>query len=485
MAYKFEWENKAVGTSPGQHQTLEITLEYRHKDEIKISFIFSATSNGHDDFGPNNRNNYGYIWIGSQLVKPSSDNYTFKYNSYFGSLDTGTPKTHTRKGEVILNGIDRGTTSLNIYYQNDRINESGTYPNNPCTTGVFKKAKIGTLSIPDWKKCNISFKKGYKGGDISNVPNDINVYEGSLYPIPRANLIDNKNHYVFKNGYSTSKNNDVNTSFPTARSGDARIAVSDAIYYGCWKPQKYYYHFFPSYSFNSNEEFSTLNRTYNYADDPIELPNLNNTKIFNGLTSSEKKRAKKEGYEFSGWNSSRKNFSISDLSCNLDSDTNFYISWNAIKYNVVFDYGFNGYTRVAKNLTYDTTFNFSTVLKKQNNDTIVSNTLVRPGYKLVGWSYVKPNKIYNYNKSTSNNFNYKFDDKRIITLPPSTTSNEALKNGITLYAVWEYFALSYTYDKENDNKWKLALSYVYDFSTNSWKLAIPYIYDNSTKTWKV
>ena len=125
------------------------------------------------------------------------------------------------------------------------------------------------------------------------------------------------------------------------------------------------------------------------------------------------------------------------------------------------------------------------MLKKQNNDTIVSNTLVRPGYKLVGWSYVKPNKIYNYNKSTSNNFNYKFDDKRIITLPPSTTSNEALKNGITLYAVWEYFALSYTYDKENDNKWKLALSYVYDFSTNSWKLAIPYIYDNSTKTWKV
>ena len=59
MAYTFNWEDKNVGTEPGQHQILEIKLENRDRDKIKVSFKFSATSNGHDDFGPNNRNNYG------------------------------------------------------------------------------------------------------------------------------------------------------------------------------------------------------------------------------------------------------------------------------------------------------------------------------------------------------------------------------------------------------------------------------------------
>ena len=474
MAYTFNWEDKNVGTEPGQHQILEIKLENRDRDKIKVSFKFSATSNGHDDFGPKNRNNYGYIWVGGHLIKPNSSNdYTFKYNSYFGSLDKGTPTTKTMKGEVSFSGISMGDTSLDIYYKNDRINESNTYPDLKCTTGVVKKTKIGTLSIPDWNKYNISYKKGYTGGDVSNVPNDISLYEGLVYRIPSATLVDNKNHYVFKNGYSTSKNHDINTSSPAVDCGEGRTATADVTYYGCWKPQTYNYHFFPSSSFKSKEEFKSITKTYTYTNNPINLPNLNKSKTYNSLTKAEKKNAYKEGYKFNGWNSSRKNFKVTDLECSLDSDTNFYIDWELIKYNVTFDYGFNNIKSTTSGLTYKKTFNFSSLLLN------ASDISIRPGYKLIGWSYDKTNVYLPNTARSSGKVSFYNTDNKVIKLQSGKTNGD-LENGITLYAVWEYFTVSYVVDSDGKT-FRLAVPYV--FTDNGWKFSIPYIFDG--KSWKI
>ena len=58
------------------------------------------------------------------------------------------------------------------------------------------------------------------------------------------------------------------------------------------------------------------------------------------------------------------------------------------------------------------------------------------------------------------------------------SNKQFIDNGITLYAVWEYYTTVYIYTAEG---WKLALPYIY--TADGWKMSLSYCY--TADGWKL
>ena len=459
------WSDSKAGYDPGQSQTLKITFESRNIGKVKVSYRFYAKSLGRDDYVYNQRHNVVTIWVGG-----TSTSFTYQLH--------GNGASTTKTGTFYVNNVGNGVTSLAVQYKNDRVGTNTPYYG-PKSTGVHSKSTIGYLSVPDNTKHNLIFDKGYDGNTVTNIPGSYyNVYKGTNVYIPNNILVDTVNHYVFNKGYSAGKSGAINLYGPGYGIGSLFQIMGDAALYGCWYPQTYRYRFFTNSSFI--QEYSKLNVNYTYSTPAITLPNLNSLTNNNTNVNSE---YYKVGYKFNGWNSSRGDINLPDLLCSFDGDTNFYPKWEPISSKITFNYGFDNYTRELP-YTYDSTFDFSYALKDITGVS-KSNTLLRPGYKLIGWTFDESASRTIYNPFDAPTPNYKYDAKTNVIYPRSSFSNREFEdNGLVLYAIWEYFTTMFIYD---DNTWKLALPYVYIDS--QWKIALSYDYaqkqSEQNPSWKL
>lgn len=488
-----KWSDGKVGYDPGQSQSLTVSFKSRDVGKVVVNYSFYAHSLGYDGFTYSERHNKVTIWVGGK-----STSFTYQANGHSASRSSS--------GSITINDVKNGVTELEVYYRNERIwvnAPAASY--SPRSTGVQGTKKIGTLKIPDNVKYDIKYYKGYSNGKISNVPDDrLDIYKGSKYKISKKILKDKTNHYVFKKGYTTSKkeDSDVNTKTPNSFTiGSKHVLNENKKFYACWEPQTYTYEFYTSSQLNKAypdvlatkpypigavvDNTKKLLRSYKYnSKNPTYLPNLNNYTANNSSSNIFYKL----GYDFGGWNSKNGRVPVSNLGCRFDSNTKFYPIWTPISSKIIFNYGFNNYTR-SLNYTYDTSFNFNSALRDKSGE-YKSNTLLRPGYKLIGWVYDKSLTTKIYDPFKAPKVNFKFDAKQNIILPNNTSMNNAQfkKNGLNLYAVWEYYTTVFIY---TNNTWKLALPYVYTINNGvgSWKIALTYGYiidkGSANPSWKL
>ncbi|MBQ6631280.1 MAG: hypothetical protein IJH55_04005, partial [Romboutsia sp.] len=327
------WSTSKAGYDPGQSQSLKITFDSRDVGKVKISYVFKAHSLGQDDYVYSQRRNVVTISAGNNST-------TFKYQLHGNKAST------TKTGSFYVNNVANGIKSLDVYYKNDRVG-TNTPNYGPKSTGKVSKTKIGSLPISDNTKYSINYYSGYRDGVVSNLPESkTDVYKGTTYKISNSVPIDVKNHYVFNLGYTTTFDSEINIVDPTHRLDSTQTLTSNVSYYACWSPQSYVYRFFTSNNFNKSYtdplNGGDLVRSYTYnQNDSVYLPNLNDYSNNNSTVNEYYK----VGYKFNGWNSIRGNISLNDLRCSFDSDVNFYPDWSPINSKIIFNYGFNNYTR--------------------------------------------------------------------------------------------------------------------------------------------
>ena len=480
MANPVKWSDNKAGYDPGQKQELSVSFSSREIGKVTVSYKFYAKSLGYDGFVYKERHNKVTIWVGG-----TSTSFTYQLH--------GNKASTTKTGSFSITGVANGITSLKVEYKNDRIWVNKPQASwSPRSTGVVSKKKIGDLTISDNVKYIITYNQGYNGGKIVNVPSSSNsVYKGTGYYIPGNILTDEANHYVFINGYSTgfTKNlddskNDVNIASVGYKINSYQTLSNNITYYACWKPQTYIYKFFTATD-GDPIDHSELKTTYTYSKPATTLPDLNSLSDNNSNVASS---YYKVGYEFKGWKSNSGELILKPtLECTIDSDTLFYSYWQAITSKVIFNYNFDDYIREVS-YTYDSAFDFGSVLKNKYHEA-KSNTMLRPGYKLVGWTYNKNVSDIIYEPFKAPDIPYKFDSKTNIIYPNKNFSNrEFIDNGLILYAVWEYYTTVYVYD---NGSWKLALPYVYINKDGilQWNIALTYGYTNINSTqnpsWKL
>ena len=478
-----KWSDSKVGYDPGQRQSWSVKFSERSASRVKVSYTFEAESLGQDSYTSNQRHNEVTLWVGKTSV-------SFNYQLH------GNKASITKKGSFYVENVADGVTSLTVQYQNKRVGTNTPWYG-PKSTGKFNKAKIGTLKISDNKRYTVNYNTGYASNTIADCPLSQTYYLNDKFNIPNNVLYDTANHYVFKNGYTTSMSGNVNLADPTIKLFSIQQVTGDITYYACWRPQVYTYKFYTDSSYNiafptSTTDRSQMVRKYTYNTPAVVLPNLNNLCDNNSV----KNVYYKEGYKFNGWSAG----TIASLklqmsgetpsgiySCNYDSNVNFYRQWKVLTSNLIFDYGFDDYKQI-KSYKYDTRFNFNNVCTNKAGEK-VDTTLVRPGYKLIGWVFDKSisETIYEPSKSPSVNFKAT-SNTDTIKFPANVTNRQFEDDGLTLYAVWEYYTTLYVY---TNNTWKLVLPYVYvnDNGTMKWKMALTYGYvkDQSSQSpsWKL
>lgn len=470
MSSSVSWSDSKAGYDPGQKQSLKVTFKSRDEGKVVVHYEFHAKSLGYDSFTYSERHNKVTIWVGGKSK-------SFTYQAH------GSSASRSESGNITITGVKNDVTSLTVQYRNQRIWVNAPSDAwSPRSTGVHSKSTIGHLTIPEAAKYDITYNGGYKNGSLSDLPsNKKNVYSGTTCKVSSNKVKDNNNHYVFRNGYTTSLKGNVNVQQPDSKYniGDEFKLTKDLTLYACWTPQTYTYNFYSSYADGKYGTKWPLSSTYTYTKAAAILPNLNNY-TDNNTTKNE---YYKEGYNFIGWDSAKGQILVSNgLSCTFDANTNFYPIWKPITTNIRFNFGFikpNTQEQYIETVSYkyDDLFDFRTLYK----DT--SPTLVRPGYKLMGWTTDKSKANIIYNPFQSEGVLYKLDTRDYIKIPSSMNNRAFENNGLDLYAIWEYYTTAYVY---TDNEWKLALPYVY--TDNEWKIALAYTYtdiNSDNPSWKL
>lgn len=469
-----------AGTLPGQR--IEVTVSFVKRVENKVTFSYSvkAKSLGNDQFRYNERHNKLTIKVGDAKA-------VLKYQL----IGTGTVITdnNTRsddkpKGTIVAE-VSNTTTSLDVTVKNERIWVDA--PNdawNPRTTGVIDPAeKVGTITFPARAKKTLTFNKGYNvsssttpGTSISNVHDDITKYEGESVTVGKCYAKDNSNCYIPAGGYSTSNEYPINLysssrtdMLATPRTFDLS---KDLTYYVVWKPNTFIYKF--NYT-------GVDDKKYIYSRTKPSAPSID---IDNG----------KKGHELQYWYTSggsktyKPGNKISETRKTTET-INFYPNWKAISSNIKLDFncsiseisdGFKN--NVLKNniirsipYTYGETFNFnSTTLFSSPSYTA---TDIRPGYKLVGWTYGKYSTPYLPGTAKPT---YTLGDSTQTIVRSKDSNSSFKKDGLTLYAVWEYYSSVYVYtsehatEKQPSDGWKVVVPYIY--SNGSWHICNTYVY---------
>lgn len=477
-----KWSDSKVGYDPGQKQSWKITFKSRNAGKVKVAYVFKASSLGQDSYTYKQRRNEVTLWVG----KTSE---SFKYQLH------GNKDSITKKGTFYVNNVADGTTELKVQYENKRVGTNTPWYG-PKSTGKFDKAKIGTLKIPANETYTVEYDPGYDSDTVVGCPATKEYYKNQQYNVSSDVLYDTTGHYIFQNGYTTSMSGNVNLASPTIKLFSIQTVYDDITYYACWKPNIYNYRFYTNSSYNIAYPASTTNKSpmvlrYTYGTSAITLPNLNSLCSNNSV----KNVYYKEGYKFDGWGANTIDFLVRAMSgassgiysCNYAANTNFYPQWKALTSNLIFDYGFDDYKKEIS-YTYDTLLNFNTATVQKGKSSVTDVTLVRPGYKLIGWVFDKSisQKIYEPSKGPNVNFKPYITDK--IKFPEGFTNRQFEDNGLTLYAVWEYYTTLYVY---TNNTWKLVLPYVYvnDNGTMKWKMALTYGYvkdqSSPSPSWKL
>ena len=118
-----------------------------------------------------------------------------------------------------------------------------------------------------------------------------------------------------------------------------------------------------------------------------------------------------------------------------------------------------------------------------------SSTLLRPGYKLIGWTFnpIISSTIYEPFKAPK--VNYSPEEVTTITFASYLINKKQFEElGLNLYAVWEYYSTMFVY---TEGTWKLVLPYVYSTIDNitTWRISLSYDYtslpDSQNPIWKL
>lgn len=468
---------KHAGYLPGQYQKLTITFVSRDADAIKVKYKLYVKSLGTDNYDYGTRHNKFTIYFPSDTARKSRT-YQAK----------GTHTSLSKSGEFTISGVGNNVGSLDFYYKNARIWVRHTNYSDPRSTGVVKKTKVGSLSVPKNTEYSITFDE---------VMNDKTYnyyrYAGDGFTVPN---IAPKNHYFTFKGWSSinyAANYDdpedmpiniVERINPTLFSGSKITVNSNVDYYAVWRPKYCTYKF---YDYNKIL-INSLSISHKWGTSSL-LPNL--TTVLNG-------KYKVPGYDFMGWKSNISSKVYPPLFCDLwppesssATSINFYPQKKAQKNTVKF-YLPSG----VKSYTYytDSSFNMSSPL----TDTGKNNITLNPGYKLIGWMTIPPYKPpitisglppsgialpgegYKLKGLKATNNYYSGDGYRIYPISGNVVFNYSnFKNNVLqLYPYYEYYTTSYVYI---NGQWKLAMPYIY--KDNTWKMALSYVYSNNT--WKL
>lgn len=460
-----------AGSRPGQRQKITITYESRDAGNVKVSYKFSAHSNGTDNYDFNTRHNRFTIYC------PKDDSQVSK--SYQAQ---GYCASRSFSGTFTVTGVGDATTELDFYYRNKRVWVKHTDAYEPRSTGVVSKTKIGSLSIPENTKYNIKFVDTRDGGKTYTYT----CYRKRDFTVPKISL--SSDYYTFQ-GWAATKGS---TTVAYTAGGVIKDVTQSLTYYSIWKPRTCNYNFYDK----NKKLITTLKHT---VGKPTQVVNLNTYK--DG-------KYKIRGYNFTGWTSNGYTYgptSTSSIWIGTGSDVNFYPTYEAQTNKLIFVYS----PQAIFKYKTDATFRMGKALIELDK----TRFTIKPGYKLVGWSTKPPAdlaktvagfsstgvalpgqgyKISGLTKVTTieDNTYYsgsgfriypvegpvKFDYSDFTTLNPKDASFDG--NQLKLYPYYEYYATSYVYI---DGEWKLAMPYIY--TDDGWKMALSYVYTESG--WKL
>lgn len=503
------WEK--AGDNPGQKISVQFEFLSRNINAIEVRWTIYAKDLGNFQW------NKDRFWnVGTFNLKGKDLNQNIEVDVY--QVWKGSSFTFT--GKTIIPGVANGVTSLEVYYSNVRKSKDGTID----TNGNVPKTLLGSIEFPDNSRYDLTFHTGleYK---FLKYPNFYYVhglpvswygkYYNWKFQIPGDKLVDPSNHYVFTQQYSTVQHKWHHLHpYINIGPGDYWWGYNKWYWlhgpvrlYACWKPQTYLYSFYKDSEFTS--QFNSLSATWTWKEDPTVLPDLS---ILN-KQGTERNEYYKAGYQFSGWASDVHQISegktdsvvvsMPELKCTADWDAKFYPIWEPIDTDYVFDYGYDNYTRTYKNQKPIDPFDFSLTKVSENGsitrDDEYVNIKIRPGYKLIGWTLSKElsSTIYTPGSAPTDYRVYKVDNPLPQTIAFETMDNADISsNGITFYAVWEYYSMLYVYSKKftlyngRQPGWQMCMPIIY--TNGEWKLATTKMYvrvkkseDLSELSWEV
>ena len=492
-----------AGYDPGQEQDVTVSFKKRKGKKVTVHVYFHAKSNGQDSYYYSQRHNTVYIRIyriknNGEREKNALKTHSFSYQCHGYKSSYTLPDS---KRDFTFTA-DYGETKFVVTYENWR-HGTNTPWYGPKSTGQVDETKLGTLKVNDADKFDIKYHPGGIGAsNAENMPDDTKIYEMKDYTVSSKIPVDKINRYVFT-GWTTKKPGDgVNLGKSDTKGGDKIKDVQKNInLYACWKKQTYTYHYYPTQedALAQTNEYTDLKQTRVYGTKPgCLVPDLNGTDKCN------------VGYEHLGWmhvmpdekDDAFHRLDVTDpeatghRDCRRNADTYCWPVYEAEIINLIFDYGFDNYTN-TRQYQIGTTFNFKYVCVEPIDGKVVSNVLVRPGFRLVGWSYKQPTKILSPFSSVASDYTYAYNYNGVITGWPESTD---LSVGVTLYAVYEYHSRIFVYTR---NKWRLALPFVavkdpsrttynYEASTGArtdmkeftnWIPAYPFVYSKDDWRW--
>ena len=469
------WSDSKAGYEPGQRQSLTVSYVKREQHKVTLKVSFSAHSLGLDSYTASQRWNHAYVYVyrkkdnGQRGTLLHTHDWTYQIHGNGGSSSHST--------SFSFGGVDYGETKLIICYENKRVGTNTPWYG-PKSTGKVDFTQLNELlDIDDAKKVKINYKPGGLSEDkVKNLPKDKEIYAGKDFTVS-SNILEHE-HYDFRYGYDTSdewkKKKDgsersVNTTEPKVKSGKViKNVSSDIDLYACWEPKTFIYRYYPTESDakKRTNEYEDLRQTRKYKKPGVLTPDLSETK-YNKL-----------GYKFLGWKHTMPEEksdayhkmdvddpnAVNHRECRRNADTYCWPVWEGVESTIIFDFGYyisdsegsiTKYTRTVNNYLYGTDYDVSNMCVDKDGIK-KSQILVRPGYKLIGWSFTEPEKIYNFGEAKPGDYNFTYDYIGSVT-PVNMSTDEFRENGITLYAVWEYFTFMYVY---TNNRWRLVVPYV-------------------------
>lgn len=469
---KLTWSNSKVGYDPGQSQSLTINFENRNTKKVTVSVSYSARSLGMDSYTISQRWNKASVYIYRRDKNGNNDDLLATHTWRYQIHGNGGSSSHS---DSFTFNAKNGETLFNVYYDNMRQGTNTPWYG-PKSTGDTSteyghdKIKIGVLKVDDNVKVKVNYYTGgLKEANIKNFPADTEIYKGNDYTVSKKT--PTHPYYTFRGGYdktdSWKKKKDgtarsVNTTKPSVNSGETVKDVDSTLkLWACWSPKVYTYKFYTDESLKT--ELTELRQTRKYGSKQLPVPDLNPK---DGVIP----KGYKTGYIHKGWKHNKSSeiqyHAVGGKGCNYEGNAKSWPVWEAMKCDLVFDYGFNDYTRDF-NYTFGSTFDCINACKSEDDKT-VDPTNIRLGYKLVGWSFTKPDYIYPPNQAVNYNFNYDYNGVLVIN-----ESANKFPNGIILYAVWEYYTTLYVFT----NNYKDNLDNI-----RRWKLVTPYIKHNGNWT---
>lgn len=493
------WSDSKAGYDPGQRQSLEVKFVKRVVHKVTLSVSFSAHSLGQDSYTSNQRWNHAYIYVyrvkenGKRGDLLHTHDWKYQIHGYGGS------SSHNK--EFTFGGVKNGEKKFIICYENKRVGTNNPWYG-PKSTGVVDKVQLNEiLNVPDNSKIDVIYYGGGLNPDnkdrMTDFPKDEKIYRGKDYTVSKK--VPKHIWYDFKGGYDTSDSwktksdgtkREVNTTNPSIKSGKViKSPTEDIKLWACWTPKTYTYRYYPTEddANTRTNEYKDLVQTRVFKKPGIPVPDLNKIDKY-----------KRTGYNFIGWkhyligekppgNIAFHKIEVKDptaehqCNCIRNDDTHCWPVWEPIEGKVTFDYGYyidiNGesvkYTYTLEKYLYDSTYNL--LNRCVNKDGISKKqTLARPGYKLVGWSATKPERVYNFRETEGQKgfYDFAYDYNGNIT-PSNITTEEFVEKGITLYAVWEYFSFMFVY---TEGRWRLVAPYVYALTPSVFTLSDKFNY---------